>query len=114
MLWSIGGVMRPTIKLKNQLEQVVMATPFARRLDEWISAAVQKDQSCLQKQRKEIRLTQCPGDGRPTNTEEEHKGYQKANTSPSGALVSRPVIGVFGCRSRNISVKSAEVKTTPK
>lgn len=37
--------MRPTIKLKNQLEQVVMATPFARRLDEWTSAALHKDQS---------------------------------------------------------------------
>lgn len=39
--------MRPTMKLKNQLVQVVMATPFARRLDEWTSAAGKKeDQLC--------------------------------------------------------------------
>lgn len=105
--------MRPTIKLKNQLVQVVMATPFARRLDEWTSAAGQKRINYgLSEQG--IQLTQGPRDGRPTNAEEEHEGDQKANTSPSGVLVSRPIIGVFGCQSYDMSIKSAEVILTSK
>lgn len=54
--------MRPTMKLKNQFVQVVMATPFARRLDEWTSAAGQKDQLCFF-QNREYNLRKAQGTG---------------------------------------------------
>lgn len=89
---TIGGVMSPMMKLKPQFAHVVIATPLARRLEDWTSAAARQPyptplliQNCL------------PGDSRRAQGTGDHpRPKQNMNTR----MKPTPTHASLGCASQ--------------
>lgn len=74
-----------------------MATPFARREDEWTSAAENVSQEHIVAGLFPL-LTHRPGDRSPTDSVEDHECEQEGNTDPGLGGVGSPVLGVNAWR----------------
>lgn len=90
------------MKLLSQLEQVVIATPFARRLEVWISAAesnsvIQYSYSHHESEREDcLSPTHCPWNRRPSDSIRHDEDEEECDAHPSLSRMRTPVGGVFG------------------
>lgn len=88
--------MSPMIKLQSQHAQVVMATPLARRDEEWTSAAMTRHKHKPAHFERRSVLTHRPRHRRPSHTKSEHENQNKSYRNPGFVMIFDPVMTVLG------------------
>lgn len=88
-------------KLQSQHAQVVMATPLARRDEEWTSAAMTRHKHKPAHFERRSVLTHRPRYRRPSHTKGKHENQNKSHGDPGFVMIFDPVMTVLSHNSRH-------------